>query len=79
VATDKAQNETTGLPDACKIFIDLQDEMLLQPHKDHIHHHFTKAIKSCHIVAAWIKGTWTINKTRKVGCRVANREGTVMC
>jgi len=34
VTTDKAQNDTTGIADACKIFMELQDELLLQPHKD---------------------------------------------
>jgi len=59
---------TTGLADACKIFMDLEDELLLQPHRDHIQHHFTKAMQQCHMVASWIQRTWTINKTRRVGC-----------
>ena len=46
VAIDKAQIDTTGLADACKILIDLQVESVLQPHKDHIQHHFTKPDKA---------------------------------
>ena len=34
VAIAKARSDTTGLAHACKIFMDLQDELLLQPHKD---------------------------------------------
>jgi len=50
VITDKAQSDKTGLADSCMLFMYLQDELLLQPHKDCIQHHFTKAMKPCNMI-----------------------------
>lgn len=51
VAIDKAQSDSTGLTDACKIFMDLLAEPLLDHHKARLQHRFQQAIKPCHLVA----------------------------
>ena len=35
--------------------------------------------RGCIQVASFIQKMWTINKTKRVGCRVGNRDGPVIC
>ena len=51
VAIDKAQRDSTGLADACRIFMDLLQDPLLEPHSTALQNHFKQAIKPCHLVA----------------------------
>ena len=80
VVIDKAQNDTTGLADVCKMIhfsslTKIEFSIFCKVHQTMPY--------GCIQVASWIQKMWTNNTTRRVSCRVANtisnREGPMIC